>query len=192
MQLSYATTNQGKVKSLELALSPFSIPVVQAQIDLEEPRSDSVYRIARSKLLQAREVVQGPLVVLDAAFCIKALNDFPNTFIHHALSTIGVEGLLRLTEGKDRSCEFVHAIAYADQYMTAGAMFFFYTERGKVADVPRSGGSFKWSELWKIFIPEGSDKTLAEFTEDEIAKREQGFYKPFGEWLSARAKRYEL
>lgn len=101
-QIYFATKNRGKVNSVSSALSKYGIEVVQVALDIPEPRSDDLREIAKEKVLFAYEQIQKPCIALDAGFYVHSLNGFPKAFVNFALETIGIEGILRLVEGKPR------------------------------------------------------------------------------------------
>jgi len=183
----YATGNPGKVKSLAREMERYNINVIQIGLDIPEPRSDDVQEIADKKVIYAYSKIRCPVVALDAGFYIDSLNGFPRAFVNFALDTIGLEGILKLTEGKDRRCEFRECLAYLDNNMTP--KYFTGHVRGMLATEER--GIVKkeqWSKLWMVFIPDGTDKTLAEMTQEEynawreISRAETSPSRQFAEW----------
>lgn len=101
------------------------------------------------------------------------------------LDTIGIKGVLKLMKDiKDRYCEFRSCLAFYD----GNTMEFFESSSpGKISTSIRGKNTKnEWSELWYIFIPENYDKTLAEFTEEELKKRdetkEDSCMAKFGAW----------
>ena len=139
-------------------------------IDFDEPRSDDLHVIAQAKLRQARRILDAPCFVLDSGFYIDALNGFPGSYVNYALGTVGVSGLLRLMQGQtNRCCAFRQCLGYFD-----GAQEHYFTAEntGTLATVVRGADSARqWSALWHIFIPEGADRTLSEFTQEQLDAR---------------------
>src|SRR3989338_301292 len=135
MNITYVTTNIGKVKSLQRHLEPYQIGVIQKAVELPEPRSSDVKLIAEHKARSAYKILKEPLVVLDAGFYIQALNGFPRAFVNFTLETIGLEGILRLVEGKSRSCEFRNCLAYMDNKLKEPRLFL-STVKGKLSEKP--------------------------------------------------------
>jgi len=115
MDIYFATTNKGKVQSLERDLGKHNISVIQKPIELIEPRSSDVQEIAQSKIQQAYPQINNPTIVIDAGFYIDSLNGFPRAFVNFTLDTIGIEGIVKLVDGKPRDCEFRECLAYMDQ-----------------------------------------------------------------------------
>jgi XTP/dITP diphosphohydrolase len=194
MDIYFATTNLGKVQSLQRDLEKYDISVIQQPIDLVEPRSSDVQEIAQSKIQQAYAQIQKPTIVIDAGFYINGLNGFPRAFVNFVLETIGVEGILKLVEGKSRKCEFRECLAYMDDTLEEPKYFMRYV-KGTLADTQRGlMQKHLWSILGLIFIPEGSEKTLAEMSYEEyvgwrtISRETDSFGQQLYEWISTRTK----
>ena len=194
MEIYFATTNHGKVQSLQRDLGKYDISIIQQSIELIEPRSSDIQEIAQSKIQQAYIQIQKPTIVIDAGFYIDELNGFPRAFVNFSLETIGLEGILKLVENKSRGCEFRECLAYMDQTLEEPKYFITHI-KGQLADTQR--GSMQkhlWSKLGLIFIPEGSKKTLAEMSYDEylewrkISREKNSLGQKLYEWISTRAK----
>ena len=193
LKVCYATRNYGKFISLQKELSKYKIEVEQVPLSLSEPRSDDIREIAKAKVMYAYDKVQQPCVILDAGFFIPSLNGFPGTYVNHALETIGVEGILTLVEGDNRECEFRQCLAYIDLSLMNEARpeprYFESAVRGRLSEKPR--GEMQehfWSELAKVFVPEGKEKTLAEMTEDEYKewrneRQKESYITKFAKWF---------
>lgn len=167
-QLLFATTNKGKVQTMQRDLASFGIDVIQESMNIPEPRSDDVQEIADHKVRYACKQLKQPVVVLDAGFYIDSLNGFPRAFVNFTLQTIGLEGILRLVDGKNRQCEFRECLAYLDQTL-ATPKFFIAHIRGTLAPVSRGTlHDGHWSALALVFIPDGVNKTLAEMSREEL------------------------
>ncbi|HSU73115.1 MAG TPA: non-canonical purine NTP pyrophosphatase [Candidatus Binatia bacterium] len=168
-ELSYATTNTGKFLSMQRALE--GIPVTQVALDIPEPRSSDVQEIAAAKVKFAYERIQKSVIVLDGGFYIHSLNGFPRAFVNFALETIGLEGILKLIEGKDRACEFRECLAYLDDTLPEPRYFVGKVE-GTIADAPKGMmQKHLWSQLSRIFVPLDSNTTHAEMTYTEYMQR---------------------
>ncbi|MGN1250224.1 MAG: non-canonical purine NTP pyrophosphatase [Candidatus Spyradocola sp.] len=164
----FATANPGKLRQ---AQDTIRIAHIECRaIDFDEPRSDDLHIIARAKLRQARRILEAPCFVLDSGFYIDALHGFPGSYVNYALSTVGIPGLLRLMQGQqNRRCAFRQCLGYYD-----GAQEHYFTSEntGTLATASRGADSARqWSALWHIFIPEGAEKTLSEFTQEQLDAR---------------------
>ena len=190
-QIYFATTNKGKVNSVSNALSKYGIEVVHYPLELPEPRSDNLREIAKEKVLFAYEKIGKPCVVLDSGFYVHSLNGFPKAFVNFALETIGIEGILKLVDGKPRDCEFRNCLAYLDETLSEPAYFESNVD-GLLSDFPRGEmRDYCWSKLFLVFVPRSANKTLAEMTFDEYQEWRNQRYKDsfatkFAEWISHR------
>ena len=190
-QIYFATTNKGKVNSVSNALSKYGIEVVHYPLELPEPRSDNLREIAKQKVLFAYEKIGKPCVALDSGFYVHSLNGFPKAFVNFALETIGIEGILKLVDGKPRDCEFRNCLAYLDETLSEPAYFESNVD-GLLSDFPRGEmRDYYWSKLFLVFVPRSANKTLAEMTFDEYQEWRNQRYKDsfatkFAEWISHR------
>jgi len=190
-QIYFATTNKGKVNSVSNALSKYGIEVVHYPLELPEPRSDNLREIAKQKVLFTYEKIGKPCVALDSGFYVHSLNGFPKAFVNFALETIGIEGILKLVDGKPRDCEFRNYLAYLDETLSEPAYFESNVD-GLLSDFPRGEmRDYYWSKLFLVFVPRSANKTLAEMTFDEYQEWRNQRYKDsfatkFAEWISHR------
>ena len=194
MKIDFITTNPGKIARLEDALrrtNILDVQIVQRAIELPEPRTAEIRVIAEQKAIYARSVIQDSLVVEDSGFFIDSLNGFPRAFVNFALETIGIQGILRLVEGKLRTCEFRQCLVYTDPSMYPELQSFESVSPGTLAEQPR--GSARAWELHKIFVPNDYKKTVAEMTpaerEEYRAARDKDHYIQFADWLKHHAKK---
>ncbi len=213
-QIYFATTNPGKVKTLNGGLSKYEVEAIQSPLELREP-SDEVPRtmqavqhllrsshnpdilrgIARSKVLTAYNQLEKPCVALDAGFYIRALNGFPGAFVNVALKTeeFGIEGILRELEGKSRECRFVNCLAYLDDSLTEPILFESHVPGSLSEERRGEKRDYHWSELFFVFIPEGYSKTLAEMSPEEFQgfrkeRLDESFSTNFARWFSQRQR----
>ncbi|MBN1433085.1 MAG: RdgB/HAM1 family non-canonical purine NTP pyrophosphatase [Methanomicrobiaceae archaeon] len=154
MILKVVTGNPHKAKEVAAYFGD-SVKVEHVKLDLPEYRGEDVAEIARGKAKAAYDAVGGPLIVDDTGFYIRALNGFPGAYAAFVLDTIGMEGILRLMDGKaDRSAYFETAIAYIDD---DGISTFKGRMDGEITESPRGEEGFGYDP---IFATDG--KTLAE------------------------------
>jgi len=183
-EIVFVTHNTGKIKSAEKYFK--NLKFTAYNYELDEPRSDDIKEIAKSKVMQAYKIVNRPCIALDTDFRIDELNGFPRAFVNFTLDTIGIDGILKLMENKNnRNCAFNECLAYHD----GKEIHYFYGKHPgnlsyRVQGLDRKE---KWSDLWYIFKPKGFEKTLAEMNEEEREKRrtEDSSYsamEKFAEW----------
>ena len=167
-EIVFVTHNKGKIASANKRLKDVNFKVFE--YDLEEPRSDDIKYISKYKVLEAYKLVNQPCISLDCGFWIEELDGFPRAFVNFALDTIGIDGILKLMEGKEnRACKFTECLSYFDG---KDVYQFMGKHEGSLSkEVLGTDSNKKWSDLWYIFIPSGSTKTLSQMTDDERANR---------------------
>ena len=97
-EIIFVTHNKGKIATAKKQLQEIDFKVFE--YDLEEPRSDDIKYISKYKVMEAYKLVNKPCISLDSGFWIDELNGFPRAFVNFVLDTIGIEGILKLMEGK--------------------------------------------------------------------------------------------
>ena len=167
-EIIFVTHNKGKALSASKYFKDLKISTFD--YELSEPRSDDITLIARSKVIEAYNIVNKPCMALDAGFYIESLNGFPRAFVNFALDTIGISGILKLMEfNKNRNACFRECLAYYD----GNEIKYFYGElKGTLSDCYHvDNNGCRWSDLWYIFMPQGFDKTLSEMSPIELETR---------------------
>ena len=169
-EIVFVTHNKGKIASAQKYLKDVKFKVFE--YDLDEPRSDDIRYISKAKVMEAYELVKTPCISMDSGFFIEELDGFPRAYVNFALDTIGIDGILKLMEGKEnRKCKFTECLSYYDRdnlYQFSGY------DKGKLSTrVLGNDSNKKWSDLWYIYIPEGFDKTLAQMNDGERYARKE-------------------
>jgi len=169
-EVIFVTKNKGKIESAKRYLENVNFKIYEHE--LEEPRSDDIKYISKYKVLEAYKLVKKPCISLDSGFWIDELDGFPRAFVNFTLETIGIEGILKLMEGKEnRKCRFTECLSYYDG---KEVYQFMGKQEGNLAKEKRGiDKKEKWSDLWYIYQPYGYEKTLAQMTEEERESREK-------------------
>lgn len=164
--LTFITGNQHKADYLKQWLG---LPVAHQKLDLEELQSLDLREVVEHKVRGAYAAVQQPVLVEDVSLTFHGMGRLPGTFIKWFLEEIGTEGLCNLGR------------SLADKRATASIMYGLFdgTElhtfqgqvHGTIAPEVRSleGSDWKTAKSWNsVFIPDGSAKTYAEMTDEEL------------------------
>ena len=162
-KITYVTSNWAKVASAKQALEPIKYDIDNVKMDTIEIQADDVTEVAKYSAKWACEKLNKPVLKNDSGLFIKSLNGFPGVYTHYADDTIKEDGILKLMEGiEDREAYFKESLAYCEPGKEP-IVFEGYT-KGKIAK--EKSGTYGWS--WDyIFIPEGEEKTLACFEDDD-------------------------
>ena len=154
MTLVFVTSNPNKFKEAQKILD---IKLKQSHIDVPEIQADSLTEIAKEAAKYAFEELGEPCFVEDSGLFIHDLHGFPGPYSKYVYYTIGLEGVLKLMEGKkNRGAEFRSAIGYAD---SRGIKTFLGRVYGEITEEPRGSGGFGYDPIFK---PLNHDKTFAE------------------------------
>ncbi|HEX8762548.1 MAG TPA: non-canonical purine NTP pyrophosphatase [Candidatus Saccharimonadales bacterium] len=185
--LYFATSNAWKFQQGQAYLKQFGIDLKQANIELPESRSEDVAEIAREKAAFAYEQLKRPVIVIDGAFHIRALNDFPKTMVKFTEKYLGARGILKLLEDKtDRAYEWPNALCYKD---ATTEKFFVGHIRGKITNSIPDGS--KANDFGLIQIPQGYDKPFSEMSKEELRHFTEhvwqaAIFRGFGEWMGKK------
>lgn len=162
-KITYVTGNKAKIESARQILEPLGYTVNNIKMETPEIQADDVTEVAKYSAKWACEKLNKPVLKNDSGLFVKSLKGFPGVYTHYVDDTIGEDGLLKLMNGiKDREAYFKEAIAYCEP--GGNPIVFEGVTKGKI-DTKKSG-TYGWS--WDfLFIPEGEEKTLGCFPDNE-------------------------
>jgi len=162
-KITYVTGNWAKILSAKLILEPLGFEVNNIKMDTTEIQADTVDEVAKFSAKEASEKLKCTVLKNDTGLFVDALNGFPGPYTHYVDETLGEDGLLKLLEGvENRKACFIEAFAYCE-YNKEPIVFKSIT-KGIIAK--EKSGEYGWS--WDyIFIPEGKDKTMANYKDEE-------------------------
>lgn len=191
--ITLATTNHGKVQSLQAGLKSFGIEVEHVELELPESRSYDLRTVAKEKVMYAFKHIHRPTVAIDSGFYIKALNGFPRNYVYFSLETIGIPGVLKLLEGQDRTCEFRSCLAFFDDKNTEPHYFDSHTPGTIALEARGTLQHYHWSPYAVLFIPAGETQTIAEMTQAQYeawqkTKFPSSYVSKFGAWYCKYCK----
>lgn len=163
VKIMYITGNWAKLKQARNLLEPLGIEVDNLKLDVPEIQADHMEEVAKFKAKWASNELKQAVLVNDNGLIIKALNGFPCVYTHYVQDTIGEAGILKLMEGvEDREACFSQTLAYCEY----GGEPVTFTAITKGSIAYEKDGQYGWS--WDfIFIPDGKDKVLGCFEDDE-------------------------
>lgn len=163
MKVTFITGNQGKADFLAKHLD---YSICHQKIDLDEIQSLELGKIAEHKARQAYSVVKSPVLVEDVALVLEALGNLPGPFIKWFEESLGLDGFCQLADKLDNRRATVR-VCFA--YFDGNEIVLFNGElKGTISDKPRGKGGFGFDS---VFIPSGSQVTLAQMNEEELEKK---------------------
>ena len=162
-KITYVTGNWAKIASAKQALEPLGFKIENIKMETPEIQANDVTEVSMYSAKWASEKLKCDVLKNDTGLFVEGLNGFPGVYTHYADETIGVDGLLKLMDGlQNRNAYFKESIAYC-KYGNEPVVFEGVTH-GTI-DVKKSG-KYGWS--WDfVFIPDGKDKTLSCFPDEE-------------------------
>lgn len=162
-EIIYVTGNWAKIKSAKMILEPLGFKVSNVKMDTIEIQANTVEEVAKYSAKYASDTLKCAVLKNDSGLCVEVLNGFPEPYTHYVDDTLGEKGLLKLMENEtNRKAYFVEAFAYCEY----GNMPIVFTSITKGSVAKECSGTYGWS--WNfIFIPEGYDKTLANYPDEE-------------------------
>ena len=162
-RITYVTGNWAKLESARQALEPLGFEIDNVKMETIEIQADDVEEVAKYSAKWASEKLKCDVLKNDTGLFVEALNGFPGPYTHYADDTIGENGLLKLLNGvENRNAYFKEVLAYCE-YGREPITFIGIT-KGKIAR--EKSGTYGWT--WDfVFIPDGEDKTLACYPDEE-------------------------
>lgn len=165
----FVSGNSGKRDAVSRYARVKNLDIDFCSMDLTELDVDDIEAISKQKAKDAYLQVGRPCFVSDSGFYIDnypGQTGYPGAFAKRSGISSNIQGLLETMKEVDvRSCHFLDCLTFYDGY----DFYTFYSlAEGTLARSIR-GQNMKHakSNLWKVFIPKGEKKTLAEMTEDE-------------------------
>ena len=162
-KITYVTGNWAKLKSAKQILEPLGYEINNIKMETTEIQADWVEEIAAHSAKEASDKLKCSVLKNDSGLFVEALGGFPGPYTHYVDDKLGEDAILKLLEGKEnRNACFIEAFAYCE-YGKEPVVFKSIT-KGTISK--EKSGQYGWS--WDyIFIPEGKDKTFANFPDEE-------------------------
>lgn len=169
--VDFVTSNSEKVKWVNGVAEKYNYQLrfEMYKYDFEEGRSTDVEDVVKKKVTSCMEVEKRPFIVEDSGFFIDALNGFPSTFVKFGLSTIGINGILKLTKDIDdekRTYSIRSAIGYGDP-ISKRSITVISSSTGKLSRELTTGNYRNWGDIMGLIIPEGYKTTIAQFDDEK-------------------------
>jgi XTP/dITP diphosphohydrolase len=182
MDLSFVTTNPGKLREARAILAPFGVRIRPQVRKLPEPQADTLREVVRAKLA-ALPSRKGYQMVEDSGLFLTGLGGFPGVYSSYIYRTWSFDPILELLESRSREAVFrtVAGLRWGPHTrLFEGAC------PGRIAPRPRGAKGFGFDP---IFVPEGSPRTFGEMSLGEkwkISHRGRAL-QAVGRFLASRA-----
>lgn len=177
----FITENSGKFREGSNVLKKYNIRLKQIKYSKPENKKLSIEKIAENATKILFKKFKKSLIVEDTGIFFNAYKNFPGKNSKIVFKRLGLNGILKKLENKNRKAYFKTAIGFADKNKVK--VFVGYC-RGKISKKV-IGKIHKNLPYDNIFIPEGYSKVFAQImkTKQKISSRVRAFEK-LGEYLS--------
>lgn len=178
----YATSNKYKLASANRALANTTLRLAVPDIDLPdipEIQSDDQVAVSVDKAKKYYQLLKRPLVVMDSGLFVPALGGFPGVYTKYALETIGIKNIVRLLDIPEKRLAYTsRTVTYFD-----GETLKTFNSKvnGALVENPRGNNGRNYDQY---FMPDGSDKTMAEMTDHEKTAIVADVWQELAEWLA--------
>lgn len=164
-KLLFLTGNPDKLREARHILIGFDIE--SKYVDIAEIQEVNEQVIVEEKIRQALKLIDEPVFVEDVSLCYDSLNGLPGPLIKWFVKMVGRRGLV------DMISAYNDKTAYAKCYIGYGIpacdgktekiLVFEGSVKGRIVE-PVGDSNFGFDP---IFLPDGSEKTFAQMTEEE-------------------------
>jgi len=161
VELSFITSNDHKYAEIKSRLASTDVNVRHIKQSYPEIQAETIRDVAAFSLTTLKSHLTTPFLIEDAGLEINALEGFPGPYSSFVFKTIGWQGILDIMQGStDRTARFVSifGLSYNDDFHFIEGIC-----EGRISSEARGSGGFGFDP---IFIPNGSDQTYAEMSED--------------------------
>lgn len=156
MKLYFVTTNEYKEREVRSILSSSGIEVVVLKHRVQEILDVDLEKVVRDKCLKAFEKIRSPVAVEHGALCMNGLDGLPGGLSKAVWDSIGGKICQTIPTGASREAVHRVMVAYCDGHRVH---VFEGSTKGTIPDAPRGDYAFQYDP---VFVPEGSERTLAE------------------------------
>lgn len=168
-KLVYVTGNYGKYIAVKKYFIESELEIDFYKYDFHEPQINDIELISKAKAIEVYNILHRPCFVADSGFYIEDYPNnpgYPGAFVKRSGISKDIDNLLDIMKDvTNRKCQFVDCLTFydGDKFYT-----FYGVSKGTLSFCKRGNLMQKAkSNLWYVFIPDGSNKTLAEMTDIE-------------------------
>jgi len=115
MNITYVTSNKGKIAVAKRYLTPLGITVEGSHLEMEEIQSHLGEEVIRRKAMQAFQALKKPLIVSDHFWNFEALRGFPGAYMKYMNEWLTPQDFLNLMK------PYQNRTVYLEEYL-------FYTD----------------------------------------------------------------
>lgn len=180
-KIYFVSTNEYKVKQFSNSIRLKGFKFERMAEQTLEIQASSNQEVSSFSAKWVADKVNLPAIKEDVGLYIHALKGFPGPYLGQIEKWIESDGFLDLMKNKsDRSAHWECSVSYCEP--GRDAVTFYTHQKGSIAYEARGNGGWFAD---KIFVPEDSEKTIAELLDEDKYVRNEDHYKQLEEYLLA-------
>lgn len=160
----FVTHNKNKFLEVQNMFMESNLTLEWNNVEYEEVQADTTEEVSLKSCIAVSKLLDLPFFLEDSGLYIESLGGFPGPYSSYVLKTIGLEGILRLLEPKEKRALFTTVVSL---FTDGKVLQFSGILNGSIATQPSGQNGFGYDP---IFIPESSKRTLAEISLEEKNK----------------------
>ena len=167
MKILFITGNKEKIAIANTILNKLDVTIEPVKIECLEIQSDDNEKIASESAKYASEYTKANVIKVDTGFYIEALDGFPGPYAEYVERKLDAKDILKMMENKtNRTAYYKEVLAYCEY---GGEMITFTTYTyGRLSEELSGSKGYNFD---RIFICDGDDKTIANYEQEERAKK---------------------
>ena len=166
-KLAFVTTNVKKFEQISAVLKDYGIELEHVNIKYPEDQEAEMADISKIAAKDLADKLQRPVIVEDTGFFLHAYNNFPGPLAKFVHKGIGLEGIMKLLEGKKRDAAFACSIGYCEPGQES------ITFEGECQCQVTKEYNMNYDHIMPysvVCIPDGETKVFADMTIEEKNK----------------------
>ena len=189
-KLTYVTEKHDEFIFVKKKLEENNIPIDYFGCEMNGFIINDLSSISKGKAEIAHILLEGPVLVSELGFYIEEYpknRDYPGAFLKESKIESNIDELLETMKHiNKRNCSFIECLTYFDGEELKQ---FYGTTFGELSEEIK--GDTTNPNLFNVFIPSGSDKTISEMTDEEKEKYVWYNKRPIKDFAAWYKKQYK-
>lgn len=154
----FVSHNRGKFEEIDELFKLNNLSLQWKNVEYEEIQAESTEEISRRSCETLTSMISEDFFIEDTGLYIKSLKGFPGPYSSYVVTKIGLPGILKLLENRERDAYFLTVVSLR---IHGNIIQFSGKSSGHISFEEKGKNGFGYDP---IFIPEGSELTLSEMT----------------------------
>ena len=165
-QLFFVTENLHEFEEVKTMMINEGITLLKSDAKIIEQKLKTEKEVSLAKAYHAMKIISKPLIVEDTGIYFEAYNNFPGPNAAVFYEGVGIPGILKILENKNRKAYFRTVFTFykpGEMPMTFEGVC-----KGTMRENPSENVSFAYDTL---FMPEGETRTFSEMSKEQHSHR---------------------